>query len=193
MPHGKIQRVVAAKTASRHRDLGSRVLPLQIRQKLVDHVALVLHMPPDPRSRMHALVVPALAVHAVHAEHLDRARFEFPAQRADHSRIFILKKTSPGGRKNEDRLPGVPIHERLHVAPQFEARLFVIFAVHMREDCNRTARPSASARLSPSPNRNPVRYSYPKVRWKSERRLKESSKTQASSRSAVNYCLAGGT
>src|SRR5216683_3551839 len=144
MPHGKIQRVIAAKTASRQHHLRGPVPPLQIRQKLVDDVALVLHMPPDPRSRMGALVVPTLPVDAVHAEHLDRARFEFPAQRADHPRIFILKKTSHGCRKNEDRLPGVPIHQRLHFAPQFVAVLFVIFAVHVREDCNRPARPLAS-------------------------------------------------
>src|SRR5271157_5233111 len=104
-------------------------------------------MPPDSRSRMHALVVPALAVDPVHAEHLDRARFQFPAQRADHPRILILKKTSHGCRKNEDRLPGVPIHQRLHITPQFVAVLFVIFAAHVPEDSNRTAWPSASARL----------------------------------------------
>src|ERR1035437_1371995 len=144
MPHGKIQRVIASKTASRHRDLGSRVLPLQIRQKLVDHVVLVLHMPPDPRARMHALVVPALAVHAVHAEYLDRARFQFSRQRMDHPRIFILIETSHRCRKHEDRRPGVSVHQRLHVAPSFVAILFVIFAVHVREDCNRTARSSAS-------------------------------------------------
>src|SRR5208282_1226665 len=93
MPHGKIQRMIAAKTASRHRDLRSPVLPLQMWQKLVDHVAFVLHMPPDPRSWMHTLVVPALAVDAVHAKDLDRPRLQLPTQRVDHPRIFILKKT----------------------------------------------------------------------------------------------------
>src|SRR5208337_174362 len=77
MPHGKIQRMIAAKTASRHRDLRSPVLPLQVRHKLIDHIAFVLHVAPDPRSRMHTFVVPALAIHAVDAEDLDRSRLQF--------------------------------------------------------------------------------------------------------------------
>ena len=67
------------------------------------------------------------------------ARFQFSRQRADHPGIFILKKTSHGGGENEDRLPGVAEDQRLHVAAEFVAVLFVIFAVHVREDCNRTA------------------------------------------------------
>src|ERR1700676_1874046 len=148
MPQGKIQRMITAETAPRHRDLRRPVFPLQIRQKLVDHVTLVLQVPPNPRSRMSALVVPTLAVDAIYAEYLDRAPIQLPGQRADHPCIFILKKTAPGCRKNEDRVPGMPEHQRLHVASQFMAILFVIFAVHAREDCNRTARPSASTRLA---------------------------------------------
>src|SRR6266403_5376641 len=139
--------MITTETAPRHRDLRRPVFPLQIRQKLVDHIALVLHVPPNPRSRMSALVVPTLAVDAINAEYLDRAPIQLPGQRGDHPCIFILKKTSPGCRKNEDRLPCVPERQRLHVAPQFMAILFVIFAVHAREDCNRTARPSASTRF----------------------------------------------
>src|SRR5208337_2251323 len=131
MAQGKIQRVIAAKTASGNGNLRSLVLPLQVRQKLVGDVTLVLHMPRDACSRRHALVVPALAVDAVHAEQLKRSRFQFPGQRADHSRVFILEKTPHGGRKNEDRLPGMPKHQRLHVAPQFVAILRVIFTVHV--------------------------------------------------------------
>src|SRR5271156_1720758 len=96
----KIQRVIAAKTASRRRNLRRPIFPLQVTHKLVDHVTLVLHMPPDSCSRMHALVVPALAVHAIDTEDLNGARFQFSAQRPDHPRILILKKTSLGGRKN---------------------------------------------------------------------------------------------
>ena len=147
MPQGKIQRVITAKTAPRHRDLRRPVFPLQIWQKLVDHIALVLNVPPNPRSRMSALVVPTLAVDAIYAEYLDGAPFQLSTQRVDHSCIFILKKTSSGCRENEDRLPGMPEDQRLHVASQFMAILFVIFAVHAREDCNRTPRPSASAPL----------------------------------------------
>src|SRR4029077_9028169 len=131
MLHRKIQRVIAAKTTSCYRDLRSPVLPLQIRKKLIDHITLVLHMPPNPRSRMHALVVPALAVNAVYAEDLDRAPFQLVTQRADHPCIFILKKTSPGCWKNEDRLPGVPEHQRLHVAPQFLA-ICLLYSRFMR-------------------------------------------------------------
>src|SRR5208337_337523 len=128
---GKIQRVIAAKAASGNRDLRSPVLPLQVRQKLVGDVTLVLHMPRDACPRRHALVVPTLAVDAVHAEQLNRARFQFSGQRADHSRVFILEKTPHGGRKNQDRLPGVPEHQRLHVASQFLAILLVVFTVHV--------------------------------------------------------------
>src|ERR1035441_7708749 len=56
MPQGKIQRLIAAKTAPRHRDLRGPVFPFQMPHELVQHVALVLHMPPDSRSRMHVLV-----------------------------------------------------------------------------------------------------------------------------------------
>jgi len=77
----------------------------------MEHVTLILHMPPDPRSRMHSLVVPALAVDAVHAEDLDGAPFQLSRQRPDHARIFILKKTSHGGWKHKDRLSRVPIHQ----------------------------------------------------------------------------------
>src|SRR6267378_3109377 len=101
MPQRKIQRMITAETAPRRRDLRRPVFPLQIRQKLVDHIALVLHVPPNPRSRTSVLVVPTLAVDAIYAEHLDRARVELPGQRADHPCIFIFKKTSPGCRKNE--------------------------------------------------------------------------------------------
>src|SRR6266446_5585042 len=132
MPQGKIQRMITAETAPCHRDLRRPVFPLQIRQKLVDHIALVLHVPPNPRSRMSALVVPTLAVDAINAEYLDRAPIQLPGQRRDHPCIFILKKTSPGCWKNKDRLPCVPEHQRFHVAPQFMTILFVIFAVHAR-------------------------------------------------------------
>src|SRR5882762_743633 len=148
MLHRKIQRVIAAKTTSCYRDLRSPVLPLHVRKKLVDHVTLVLHMPPDPCSGMSALVVPALTVDAIYAEQLDHAPFQLLSQRADHPCIFILKKAPLGCRENEDRLPGMPEHQRLHLASQFVAILFVIFAVHAREDCNRSARPSASTRLA---------------------------------------------
>src|ERR1700730_10994540 len=139
MPHGKIQGVVTAKTAAGDRDLRSPVFPLQVAHKLVEDVAFVLHMPPDPRSGMHVFVAPALAVDAVHTEYLDLAAFQFSGQGTNHPGIFILKKTSHGGWKNQDRLTGVAVDKRLHVAAQFVTIFFPIFAVHVREDCNRSA------------------------------------------------------
>jgi hypothetical protein len=80
-------------------------------RKFVNHVTLVLHMTPDPRSRVDALVVQAFSINGVDAEQLNRAGFQFAAERADHPRIFILKKTSPGSWKNKNRLAGVPIDQ----------------------------------------------------------------------------------
>src|ERR1017187_7421105 len=62
--HGKIQRVISAEAAACDGDLRSPVLPLEKRQKFIDDIALILHVPPDPRAGVHALVVPALAIYA---------------------------------------------------------------------------------------------------------------------------------
>src|SRR4029077_10159187 len=94
MPQGKIQRVITAKTAPRHRDLRRPVFPFQIWQKVVHHIALVLNVPPNPRSGMSAFVVPPLAVDAIYAEYLDGAPSQLSIERADHTCIFMRKKTS---------------------------------------------------------------------------------------------------
>src|SRR5436305_1928433 len=105
----------SAKTASRDSNLRSTIFPLQKRHKFIDQVTLILHMPPDPRSRMHTLVVPTLRVHTIHAKHLQLSRIDLPRQRANHPRIFILKKTSHRTGKDKQRLASVPEDQSLHV------------------------------------------------------------------------------
>src|SRR5882757_8699387 len=138
--------MISAKTASRNRNLRSPVLPLQKRHKLIDQIALILQMPPDPRSRMHAFVVPTFTIHAVHAEYLQLSCIDLRREHPDHSSIFILKKTPLRAGKNEQRLSGVTKDERFHIALQFVAVVLVMFAIHASEDFTRSG--SAMARTS---------------------------------------------
>src|SRR5213594_1151083 len=125
--------MIPAKTASCNPNLRSPILPLQKRHKLIDHIPLVLYMPPDPRSRMHALVVQALTIHAVHAEHLQLSRLNLRRQRPDHPCVFILKETSLGTGENEQWLSGMSKDQCLHVPLQFMAVILVKFAIHLEE------------------------------------------------------------
>src|SRR5882724_9209221 len=130
MPQRKIQRMISAKTASRNPNLRSPILPLQEWHKIIHNVALILHMPPNPRSRMHALVVQALTVHAVHAEYLQLSRVNLRRQRPDHPRIFIFEKTPLRTGEDKQRLSRMPEDQCLHVPLQLMAVILVKFAIH---------------------------------------------------------------
>src|ERR1700733_251235 len=115
MAHGKIQSMIAAKTAAGHGDLRSPVLPLQIRHKFIEQIAFILQVAPDARPRMHAFVIPTLAVDAVDAEDLDRSAFHPSSQSVDHTCVLVFKETPLGSGKNQEGLAGVTIDEQLHV------------------------------------------------------------------------------
>src|ERR1035441_3718317 len=123
--------MIAAKAATGHSDLRSPVLPLQIWNELVEHVALILHVPPDSRPRMHAFVVPTLAIDRVHTKNLNFAGFDLSGERPNHPRVFVLIKAPHRRGKHENRLARVSVNQRLHVASQFVAVLFMKFPVHV--------------------------------------------------------------
>jgi len=126
----EINAMVPAEAAARHTQLRCLILPAEKRQEFVQQVALVLQMAHDPHSRMHALVVPAFGIDAIGAEHLELSPLDLGGKGADHAAVLVFKELSHGGGKDEEGRPGMPEDESLHVAVQFLAVTFVIFAVH---------------------------------------------------------------
>src|SRR5579864_2318259 len=100
----------------------------------MQNVALVLQMAKHPHSRVDALVVPALSVDAVGAKDLQFATLDFRRQHANHAPVFILEKLSHGGRENQQWHAGMAKDQGLHIAVQFLAVSFVIFAIHLEEE-----------------------------------------------------------
>src|ERR1017187_6127288 len=144
----KIHRVVGAEAASRHRQFRRLVLPPDKRQEFMQKVALILQVPQHPHPRVHALVVPTLAIHRVRTKHLQFAALDLGRQRSYHSPIFVLKKSPLRRRKDQQRRPRMPENQRLDVPVQFLTVGFVIFAIHRKSGkrrCRGVARTSLFA------------------------------------------------
>src|ERR1035438_9773345 len=126
----KIHRMIPAKTASCHGQPRCLILPADKWQQFMQNVALILQVPQHAHPRMHTLVVPALAIHAVRTKYLQFAAIDLSRQHANHSPIFILEKPSLRSRNHEQRRSRMPKNQRLYVPVQFLAVGFVIFAIH---------------------------------------------------------------
>src|SRR5579859_4895019 len=100
----------------------------------MENVALVLQMTKHPHPRVDALVVPAFGVDAVRAKDLQFATLDLGRQNANHAPVFILEKLSHRGREDHQWHAGMAKDQSLHVAVQFLAVSFVIFAIHREEE-----------------------------------------------------------
>src|SRR2546428_12258074 len=99
----KIHRMIAAETASGHRQLRRLILPAQKGKQFVQDVTLVLQVPYHPHPRMEALVVPALAINTVRATNLQFAPLNLRRQHSNHAPVFIFKELSHGSMEYQQR------------------------------------------------------------------------------------------
>ena len=79
---------------------------------------------------MHAPVVPTLGIHRVGAKYLQFAAFDFGGQHSNHAPVFVLKEFPHRSGKDHQRNSRVAENKSFHVAVQFLAIGFVIFAIH---------------------------------------------------------------
>ena len=127
---GEVDAMVATEATARHAQLPGLVFPANEGQKLVQDIALVLKVTKYAHARMDAFVVPALGVDSIKAEDLQFPAFDFRGQNADHAAVFVLEKLTHGGWKDDNWRPCMTEDKGLHVAMQFLAVGFVIFAIH---------------------------------------------------------------
>jgi hypothetical protein len=71
----KFKRMISTEAATGNSNLRRPVLPFQNGTNSIQYVTFILHVSPDARSWMHALVVQTLSIDAIHAEHLQSAGF----------------------------------------------------------------------------------------------------------------------
>src|SRR5690606_17892880 len=128
---------------------------------LVEEVAVVLLLPPRAVARPLRAVVPALRIHAVHADQLHPAAGEVLAEGVSHAAVFPFIEAALRGRKDEGARAAVAEHEQLHVAP--EARTVPAMVLTMPQDgppaagwpakiaWRAAARPATGSNGSPGP------------------------------------------
>src|SRR4051794_15499659 len=99
------------------------------RDHLVEQVTFVSLMAQHAVAWVGAFVVPALGVHAVHAECLEFALPVLVPYRVDHAAILVVVEASHRRRENNNGSPAMAKDEDFHVAAEARARPFVIFAI----------------------------------------------------------------
>src|SRR5450631_1877241 len=83
---------------------------------------------------MNALVVPAFAIDRIGTKDLQLPRVNLRRQYPDHASVFILEKPALGSGEDQQGSARVSEDQQFHIAMQFGAVPFVVFAVHGGRD-----------------------------------------------------------
>ena len=94
MPKRQIRGVITAKAATGGDKIIVAVDGADQWNHFVENVRLILRVAIQSVAWVSIVVVPTFIVNAIGAENLINAIFDLMAKRADHSRIFILEKSS---------------------------------------------------------------------------------------------------
>ena len=131
MAERDVHRVVRAEAGARRHEERVAVAALRERQHLAQRCSSRTANWRMARScGCLYLRVPALRVHAVHAEHLQPAVAQVLAQRVHHPPVLPLEEAAHGGGEHQHARAGVAKHQQVHVAAQRGAVPAVMLAVH---------------------------------------------------------------
>ncbi len=113
MAQREIHAMIAAEAASGNGDARLGIPGMDERQRLMNEVCLVRHMPQSALPRGNLTVVPTFGVDAIEAISLQAAGIVLIADGGDHPALFVIVKTTHGSGKTTTGIStAVPVDEQ---------------------------------------------------------------------------------